>query len=421
MTRALRVAIMVLGAFCACSPPCGGAEGPGRFTFAVIGDHRDGLTVYEGIIGKVLEVHPAFALHTGDFVWSGADAEEWAAFREASKPLLEHPPAPGLTAYLYPTIGNHEFFPDMQREHLSNYFETFTTIPPGTLYYSFDYCNSHFVSLFFPEESDIVPTAEELAAMLAWLESDLRAADENPAVKWKFVFFHASMFSSTSVHGCSGLLHEALMPILNAHNVEAVFNGHTHAYQRYGPLKFYDEDPEGVTYIVSAGCGSTLYPQDRQDDANLAACDAWTGTHHVVRAAHVESKYHYVIMEVTDTCVSGTAYRNDGAILDTFLVRGQLPFARGDLNADRRRDIADAMCVLGYLFNARDEACRAFAFRCPDAADANDDGRVNIADALKVLAHLFTSAGPLPEPMACGLDPTPDDLSCTSFPPCVGP
>lgn len=57
--------------------------------------------------------------------------------------------------------------------------------------------------------------------------------------------------------------------------------------------------------------------------------------------------------------------------------------------------------------------------RCLEVADASDNGQVDIADAITLLSHLFANAGPLPPPfVACGLDPTPDDLGCRRYAPC---
>ena len=96
------------------------------------------------------------------------------------------------------------------------------------------------------------------------------------------------------------------------------------------------------------------------------------------------------------------------------LVKPASPVAAGDANADGKRDIADAIKVLGYLFGGG-----ATPLGCLDAADANDEGKVDIADAIKILGYLFASAGPLAEPFAaCGADPTPDTLTCESFPAC---
>ena len=92
------------------------------------------------------------------------------------------------------------------------------------------------------------------------------------------------------------------------------------------------------------------------------------------------------------------------------------PFRRGDANADGALDIADAVFTLNYLFAAGPVP------PCADAADANDDGTLDISDAVTLLAHLFAGAGPLPAPFgSCGGDPSPDTLTCASFPPCDAP
>ncbi len=99
-------------------------------------------------------------------------------------------------------------------------------------------------------------------------------------------------------------------------------------------------------------------------------------------------------------------------------------FLRGDTNADGRHNIADAICLLGFLFGSEDDPCKQGIPRCRDTADANNDGKIDIADAIKILGYLFTSAttGPLPEPFtACGLDPAEpaDSLDCAAYAPCA--
>jgi len=101
----------------------------------------------------------------------------------------------------------------------------------------------------------------------------------------------------------------------------------------------------------------------------------------------------------------------DDSVMAVFAVETE--FVRGNVNADGKIDIADAVFVLGYLFGGAGEP------PCLDAADANDDGSVNVADAIAVLSHLFGGAGPLPGPFGeCGPDVTEDELDCASFPPC---
>jgi len=107
-------------------------------------------------------------------------------------------------------------------------------------------------------------------------------------------------------------------------------------------------------------------------------------------------------------------------LLTAFSPGGML-FVRGDTNSDGAIDIADAICVLGYLFGSPGDECKAKCVLCLDACDANDDGSVDIADAISILAYLFGGAGPLPEPFPeCGTDQlTPGDpLDCKEFAPC---
>ena len=94
-------------------------------------------------------------------------------------------------------------------------------------------------------------------------------------------------------------------------------------------------------------------------------------------------------------------------------------FMRGRVNTDENLDIADAVCLLSYLFGPQDDPCKDSVSQCLDAADANDDGTVDIADAVALLSHLFASSGDLPPPFdVCDMDPTADELDCVSFVAC---
>jgi hypothetical protein len=90
-------------------------------------------------------------------------------------------------------------------------------------------------------------------------------------------------------------------------------------------------------------------------------------------------------------------------------------FLRGECNSDGKRNIADAVYLLAYLFSPPNP------LTCDDAADANDDGKLNIADAVTILSFLFGGSGPLPAPFDdCAPDPTTDGdaLGCASYPAC---
>ncbi len=85
-------------------------------------------------------------------------------------------------------------------------------------------------------------------------------------------------------------------------------------------------------------------------------------------------------------------------------------FSRGDANGDNTFNIADAVCVLSYLFGPVGDPCKEKVAACFDAADANDDGSVDISDGVYILQNLFASGLAIPPPYpGCGLDPTLDN------------
>ncbi len=112
---------------------------------------------------------------------------------------------------------------------------------------------------------------------------------------------------------------------------------------------------------------------------------------------------------VPDSCdiAQGTSTDNDAdGIPDEC---AGVAFRRGDPNQDGKTDIADAVAILGHLFAQGH-------LDCVKTADANDSNAVDIADAIYVLGYLFAQ-GPAPKAPfeTCGIDPTPDVITCESF------
>ena len=92
-------------------------------------------------------------------------------------------------------------------------------------------------------------------------------------------------------------------------------------------------------------------------------------------------------------------------------------FVRADCNFKNTSgtpvDIADAAAAVGFIFL---RGADRFEAPCEKACDANDDGRLDAADIVFTLEYLFIPGSPLPPapgPLQPGLDPTPDDLTCT--------
>jgi hypothetical protein len=111
------------------------------------------------------------------------------------------------------------------------------------------------------------------------------------------------------------------------------------------------------------------------------------------------------------------------ALLSTSVLRAQdaagespvVNFVRGDANGDARRDMSDAVYILGFLFSGGAES------RCADAADSNDDGKLDMSDAISLLGALFLGNVQIPPPQSCGYDPTDDALACAGYHQCAQP
>jgi predicted phosphodiesterase len=98
--------------------------------------------------------------------------------------------------------------------------------------FSYNYANAHWTVIDADTYVDWTDTT-----LLNWVKNDLNNAKD---VKWHFVLFHHPGFNSSTVHFEQQHM-RLLSPIFEAGNVDVVFNGHVHNYQRSYPLKFTPE------------------------------------------------------------------------------------------------------------------------------------------------------------------------------------
>jgi hypothetical protein len=94
----------------------------------------------------------------------------------------------------------------------------------------------------------------------------------------------------------------------------------------------------------------------------------------------------------------------------TVMVTGK-PVYTGDANADKKVDIADAICILSYLFGLQTDACKAP--KCLAQLDTNGSNEVDIADAITVLSYLFAN-GNMTAPDKTLITPT-NPASCKLY------
>ena len=130
------------------------------------------------------------------------------------------------------------------------------------------------------------------------------------------------------------------------------------------------------------------------------------------RRPGVNQRFYYRLRAI-DFC------RLPSPLSDTvsLMIPDTLPqFTRGDVDASGELNISDPIYNLNYQFDGGP------APPCLKAADDDDNGEIDVSDPIYSLNYQFSNGPPEPAPFPnCGVDPTPDTLSCLSFPPCGTP
>ncbi|MFB6249836.1 MAG: fibronectin type III domain-containing protein, partial [Salinibacter sp.] len=109
-----------------------------------------------------------------------------------------------------------------------------------------------------------VATSDEaaLATQTEWLKSTLRAAEQNPEIRWTVATFHHPIFSSGEGRS-NEQLREAWRPLFDKYNVDLVMQGHDHTYARGQSTNLKQgvnaQSPEGGTVYVNSVSGAKMY------------------------------------------------------------------------------------------------------------------------------------------------------------------
>ena len=337
--------------------------------FAVFGDCGQDTPAQRAIAYQTYRQKPDFVLITGDIVYSNGRVSEYRAKyfpiynSEDASPSLGAPllrstlfiGAPGnhdiamrdfarfpdLLAYFYywdqplngpdvksgaantPTLGGPEA---NKAALLAAAGETY----PRMANFSFDYGSAHWTVL------DTNPYVDwNDPEFKKWLQADLRAA-RNAA--WRFVAFHHPGFNSSVAH-FKEQQSRVLAPVFEEGNVDVVFSGHVHNYQRSFPLRFrpkvndgspsegrlvagswtldkeYDggkrSQPKGVIYVITGGGGAKLYNPEQQDKPQ-----SWQEFTH----RFFSTQNSLTLADVDDHTATFRQLLADGAEIDRFVI-----------------------------------------------------------------------------------------------------
>jgi 3',5'-cyclic AMP phosphodiesterase CpdA len=213
---------------------------PDSVRMAVIGDMGTGETAQYEVARRMTDAHAIFpfdfVIMLGDNIYGGSTPKDIERkFSLPYKPLLD------AGVKFYASLGNH----DNTNESI---FAPYNM--NGSAYYSFRKGN---VRLFALNSNYMDPK------QLAWLESELKAAGDKD---WKICYFHHPLYSSGRTHGSSTDLRHVLEPLFIKYNVDVVFAGHDHVYERVKPQN-------GIYYFTEGASGEL-----RAGDLNRSAITA---------------------------------------------------------------------------------------------------------------------------------------------------
>lgn len=260
------------------------------WSFTVVGDTQRNPEITGRIAKQMWERRPHFVMHCGDVVDEGKNKDQWLYDLFQPSNMLFRRVA------VLPTIGNHE-------KNDPNYYRYFS-MPEPKYYYKFTYGNA---DLFAIDTNGLRNLGRDGEQYL-WLDKELAASKAT----WKIVFHHHPAYSSDdddfgySWYGKSGdgepRVQRNLVELYEKHQVDMVFNGHVHVYERTWPVRQKKVDHEkGTIYVTSGGGGGKL--------------EDFTPTPHWFKAEQ-RSCYHYCYITVHSGTLHFKAFDVEGRLFD---------------------------------------------------------------------------------------------------------
>jgi predicted phosphodiesterase len=199
----------------------------GSVKFAVIGDTGEPSGGQTAIARQMVAWRTKFpfkfALMMGDNLYGSETARDYdKKFADPYKALID-----GGVEF-HAALGNHDDAAQVQ-------YKLFNM--NGQKYYTFKPQNG---VRFFAIDSNYLSKEQ-----LDWLAKELAASGSD----WKICFFHHPLYSSGKTHGSSLETRAVLEPIFLKNNVDVVFTGHDHIYERVKPQ-------QGIYHFVVGSSGS---------------------------------------------------------------------------------------------------------------------------------------------------------------------
>ena len=255
-------------------------SGPEPFRFAVWGDSRTQPWAASEVTAGIAASEPVLVVNVGDVVSSGEVYEQWKL--EYFDPLAAF--SGNVPSYV--AIGNHE--------NDADWFYAYVSQPAPENYMALTYGDARLVLL------DTNHDYTEGSEQHDWLMAELSSPEYTEA-EWRFVFFHHPPYSEQwDSEGYVGewLVATFLLPEIADTDVDVLFCGHTHDYERgFIPMG------KGMHYVITGGGGAALDTVHNKDWEEIE---------------FYASEYHFMTIDIDGKDAVVTARHTDGSVLDEF-------------------------------------------------------------------------------------------------------
>lgn len=301
---------------------------PADLFFTVIGDWGQGTSGEAQIANLQNAANPPMILTVGDNAYPNGTQSD------LDNNAMAYYQSPLQRAFYFPVLGNHDLndVGGASGWASSAHVKTFvlpTNSPEPERYYSFEDGDALFVIL---DSNGCCGTAQT-----NWLNNVLSTSPR----KWKFVFYHHTAYSCANGIASLGSdenLRNTWGPIFERNQVDIVFHGHDHIYERTKLMDEYQangspgSDGKGTVYIMTGGGGATLDADAKIDGSGnpyrqpfffspkedcywLAhSCPAGPGGYCSF------DRYQYTSVVISGDTMTLQAIDNNGSVFDTYAI-----------------------------------------------------------------------------------------------------
>jgi predicted phosphodiesterase len=260
--------------------PGGGiAPAQSAVRFAVIGDSGTGDRVQYEVARQMVAARTRMpfdlVIMLGDNIYGHQGPDDFIQkFERPYKPLLD------AGVRFYAALGNHD-------NENNRFYRPFNM--GGERYYTFTVKNVRFFVL----DSDYLDPKQR-----TWIENALGDTGDD----WKICYFHHPLYSDGGRHGSQVDLRVVLEPLFVKYDVNVVFSGHDHIYERLKPQN-------GIHYFVAGAAG-----QLRKGDVRPSE----------MTAAAFAQDQSFVLVDITGDDMTFEAISRAGQIVDSGVIHREV-------------------------------------------------------------------------------------------------